>query len=680
MDLNKSKFDNELLRTEVLKLKEESEQFRLKMVSSEYEIINNKPKETTYGDFSSDFMTIDLNRLKYKLDTDASAMKKATEEFKEMVLESIKSEYEGLAENDPKKITKHGFVKRADELIFQTDKLLDEMKSRSEIIHDFNEKLWNTRYSTLQILYKELKEDYDQNCKLLGEHVQFKESVINKGDFSKRESEVICVDTTEFAKLSMNDPMVRFDSFITPSAVKEPVVIEKEAVVYVDKIVEVPVEKIVYVEKVVEVIVEKVEEVPVEKIVEVPVEKIVYVEKVVEVIVEKVEEVPVEKIVYYERIVEVPVEKIVEVPVEKIVHVEKIVERIVEVPVAVKKQSEDLSTVQKFCEKESTKWEFQALPEKKPLDLKYTGFIQNGNRNGFGTLSYPSGNKFYEGEFKNDVPVGNKFDFYLDNSDRQYSAQIVGEDPSQTYTLNNITGTSKFFHSNGKVAFDGKLKNGLREGDGTEYYKDGKIRFNGKFKEGGYHGNDQVIYNGHLDRNVLLKGDFDKGTVTGKVDRIWFRDNMTYNGNRFIIDAHFKDGKLDSEATGKEIIHLNPTGGYYYKGHYRNGMKHGFGALYSDDTNKTVFKGEWRDNMPFKNANSDSKLVTLYHGKGKRMFEGTIKKSKHGGFSGYCTLFHYHDGNKVFYEGKFRAPTICSILFCTWDLELVNYSPFIPAF
>jgi len=95
-------------------------------------------------------------------------------------------------------------------------------------------------------------------------------------------------------------------------------------------------------------IIEKIVEVPVpqeiEKIVEVPVPQVVYVEKIVEVPVEKVIEVPVPQLVripteirYQEKVVEIPVEKIIKVPVEKLVEVPKVEykDRFVEVPVIV---------------------------------------------------------------------------------------------------------------------------------------------------------------------------------------------------------------------------------------------------------------------------------------------------------------------------------------------------------
>lgn len=675
--LTSSTSNDQYLRSEISRLKEEMDKMRLNQATSTIEVITSRKKtETNCVDMFSTFMITNMNRKKAKLEEDSSSLRAATDEFKQMVLDSIRVEYSALAEGDPKRATKHGFVKRAEEIIFQADKLSEDMKSKkvggntnnSDVVYDVYEKVWNTQYHTLQILYKELKEDYEQNCALLGENLPNTRSAMKESDF---------LDRSYLNKISGNcDPNLKFDSFIPITPIEKKFSHDIDFTIknekkfsqdLVDYGIKTPIEKKFSMDMVdygikEPVIIEK--EVIKTVYVEVPVEKIVYVDKHIEK--------PVETIKTVEKIVPVTVEKIV----EKIVYVDKIVE----VQVGAKKMSEEFSSLQKFCEKEPVKYQFKAWADKKPYDLKYTGLMQDGKKEGFGTLSYQSGNKFYEGAFQNDVPVGNKLDFYLDNTDRQYLSQMVGENPSKTYSLSNITGPCKLFHTNGKVAYEGKLVNGLKDGDGTEYYKNGKVRYTGNFKEGGYHGIDQPIYNGHLDKNLLLRADFDKGTVNGKVDRIWFRDNLTYNGNRFIIDAHYKDGKLDTEATGTEIIHLNPTGGYYYKGHYKNGMKHGLGAIYCDDTHKTVFKGEWKDNLPFKNADSDSTLVTLYHGKGRRMFEGNIKVSKHGGLSGYCTLYHYHDGNKVFYEGKFRAPTLCAVLFCTWDLELVNYQPFIPAF
>lgn len=316
---------------------------------------------------------------------------------------------------------------------------------------------------------------------------------------------------------------------------------------------------------------------------------------------------------------------------------------------------------------------FKCWQNHQELKLLYTGEVKDGKKVGNGKLIWADSKlPFYEGKFVDDEIYGKNFKLMGHKGNQMLEVQgMTTEGP-----LSEYNGAIKLYHSNGQVAYNGNLKNGLKDGEGEEFYKNGNLKYKGPFKEGGYHGEHLTIYNSHLEKNIMLKGSFNKGTLEGKVDRIWFRDNEKYNGNRFVIDAHFKDGKME----GDQVIHLNPTGGFYFKGSYKNGMKEGHGTLFCDDTGKELFKGEWKNNLPYKNDGSTSNVVTIHHQKGKKMFEGTINMAEDGKLEGNCILYHYHDGNKVFYEGKYRAPTLSSIIFCTWDLELENYAPYLPKF
>ena len=318
-------------------------------------------------------------------------------------------------------------------------------------------------------------------------------------------------------------------------------------------------------------------------------------------------------------------------------------------------------------------FELKCWKNHQPLRLLYTGEIKGGKKVGPGKLTWVSSKTpFYEGNFVNDEMCAKNFKLMGHSG----NPMVVVNGMTQEKPLSQHNGPVLLYHSNGQLAYTGNLQNGLKDGDGEEYYKNGNLKFKGPFKEGGYHGEHLTVYNSHLEKNIMLKGNFHKGTLDGKVDRIWFRDNEKYNGNRFVIDAHFKDGLMEGES----VIHLNPTGGFYYKGAYKAGKKEGHGTLFCDDTGKELFKGEWRNNLPYKNDGSSSNVVTINHLKGKKMFEGTLDMAEDGWIEGNCILYHYHDGSKVFYEGKYRAPTLSAVIFCTWDMELENYTPFLPKF
>ena len=109
-------------------------------------------------------------------------------------------------------------------------------------------------------------------------------------------------------------------------------------------------------------------------------------------------------------------------------------------------------------------------------------------------------------------------------------------------------------------------------------------------------------------------------------------------------------------------------------------MKHGSGKIYCQSTNKVIFEGEWRDNIPYKNKGGNSDLITFYHRTGIKIFEGTIKKAEDGWFEGNCTLYIYDDTNAILYRGNYRAPTLSTIMFVHWEMELQDHQPFIKNF
>lgn len=93
------------------------------------------------------------------------------------------------------------------------------------------------------------------------------------------------------------------------------------------------------------------------------------------------------------------------------------------------------------------------------------------------------------------------------------------------------------------------------------------------------------------------------------------------------------------------------------------------------------FKGEWKDNIPYKNENSKSDVVTIMSHNNKKAFEGTIKKGENGSLYGYAKIYYWYlDDETILYEGNYRSPTLCTIIFCTWELELEVYKDFVPTF
>lgn len=61
-------------------------------------------------------------------------------------------------------------------------------------------------------------------------------------------------------------------------------------------------------------------------------------------------------------------------------------------------------------------------------------------------------------------------------------------------TMNSLHENIKIYHNNGKIEFEGFMKNGLYEGYGRLYRKTGKILKTGNFSEGLQNGDNCTIY------------------------------------------------------------------------------------------------------------------------------------------------------------------------------------------
>ena len=295
---------------------------------------------------------------------------KEKEETNENNNENNKIEFEGIKEEDLKKInnkiSKMNEMKDIGKYFIEFYNLLDNTIRKNENKMSFTDyeknnrntneinkllgneanKLYDVNYNYFPYIEKKMRETEYIFTKVVCNNLKISLNEYN----SQKKIQAIKVDVDFMKKGKEKEENIKNkDNEEKSDYLRNSISNSNNNIKIVEKIVEKPVEKIVekIVEKPIEKIVEKIVEKPVIKIVEKPIEKIV--EKPVEKIVEKIVEKPVVKIV--EKIVEKPVEvkvekqgekiveKIVEKPVEKIIEkivekpVEKIVEKIVEKPV-----------------------------------------------------------------------------------------------------------------------------------------------------------------------------------------------------------------------------------------------------------------------------------------------------------------------------------------------------------
>ena len=156
----------------------------------------------------------------------------------------------------------------------------------------------------------------------------------------------------------------------------------------------------------------------------------------------------------------------------------------------------------------------------------------------------------------------------------------------------NLTGGIRMTFSNGQVNFEGNVKNGLKHGDGYEFYQNGNIRYKGRYLKNGYDGKNVVIYNSHLSEdNVMFEGDFSNGLLNGEINFLWFRDNVKQIFSYALLwNAFYINGLLqsndDHKKLNRKINQGNACMDFKYEGYFDKGKKDDYGEIFCFETSK----------------------------------------------------------------------------------------------
>lgn len=91
---------------------------------------------------------------------------------------------------------------------------------------------------------------------------------------------------------------------------------------------------------------------------------------------------------------------------------------------------------------------------------------------------------------------------------------ITGEGDSQTFLCGKfvdgvINGEAVTYSHEGKI-FEGTMKNGVKCGNGTEYYDNGNVKYEGEFKDGVYDGKG-TLYDEYGDKT--FSGTWEEGVA-----------------------------------------------------------------------------------------------------------------------------------------------------------------------
>ena len=191
----------------------------------------------------------------------------------------------------------------------------------------------------------------------------------------------------------------------------------------------------------------------------------------------------------------------------------------------------------------------------------YEGFVKDKKYEGYGKYIYENGN-YYIGLFSNGLKHGNGVEYYKNNTIK-YDG-IYSKDKCDHY--------GKYIYENGNY-YVGQFSNGLKHGSGIEYYKNNIAKYEGDFVNDKCEGYGKYIY----ENGNYYIGHFLNGLKHGK--------GVLYYKNRTIkYDGDFVNDKC--EGNGKFIY----DNGEYYIGQFSNNKRNGKGTLYNK--NGTIkFKG-----------------------------------------------------------------------------------------
>lgn len=250
----------------------------------------------------------------------------------------------------------------------------------------------------------------------------------------------------------------------------------------------------------------------------------------------------------------------------------------------------------------------------------YKGGVKNGKANGNGTLLY-DGKKYLEGTWKDGYIVKGEF-----------------------YDLVN---------NNGKLAYDGKFKKGLFDGNGTMFIEKYNERYKGEFKNGKKNGQgkifdeDDVLYiEGKWKNDELVSGkelDYRNGEVIYEGKMSYKNGRPIYNGKGTLKeddDEYFTGTLKNGVKEGKGKIHRK-DGSVKFEGTFQGNQKNGPGKSYYSNGNLAVEGKYLRGRL--------TGIVKTYYDSPDKRLEYVTK---------YERGFRRGKGKKYFYNGKVQLDGI----------------------
>ena len=262
----------------------------------------------------------------------------------------------------------------------------------------------------------------------------------------------------------------------------------------------------------------------------------------------------------------------------------------------------------------------------------YEGTFDMGYYHGMGRLCKGiEDNMFYEGEFVKGVIQGKGKMFESDGktlrSEGHYEKGVL------------VEGFIRIFDKKtNKLVYEGGIKRGKYEGEGTLYTHTGQVTEKGIFKDGKLlKGHKRVFFNDGI--NIEIEGGVENGEFEGKVTEYYFNGNVLYEGNYSAGKkngegiVYHRNGKLKQKGTFKDDVFFEGDAIYYwednvtlkFKGRIANMYYNGYGEKFYDNGYL-----EYAGN--YKNGQSDGEGIYYYEEvKDKIKYKGTFQEGRPDG-------------------------------------------------
>ena len=210
---------------------------------------------------------------------------------------------------------------------------------------------------------------------------------------------------------------------------------------------------------------------------------------------------------------------------------------------------------------------------------------------------------------------------------------IVYADPEKTIPLYQgrleqgvLQGNGKEYDAEGLVSYEGQFLDGLRSGEGKAY-EAGVLCYEGQFADDLYQGRGKLYQDGALS----YEGDFEAGLAEG-TGTAYYKDGTTaYRGQ-------FAGGLYEGTGTAYDT-----AGALLYEGAFSQGLYNGTGRLYLEPDQ--WIDAEFQTGQPMG--------VVQWYKEGRLYYEGEWSDSL---AQGYGTL--YDKSGQILYQGQFSRGTL----------------------